>query len=317
MIKEPMLAAKEGSMELLIARLEKSDWFPGLGSPKLDGIRAFVNNDPGDSGLYSRKLKLIPNAHTQTQFGTKELSGLDGELIVGKPNAEDVFRVTLSGVMTHSTAPPSVCLYVFDDFTLHASNFMERVVQTQQRCIALRARGFNVQWVPHTIIADAAALRAFHLRCLLAGYEGSMYRAPSGPYKQGRSTGLEGYLFKLKEFEDGEAKIIGMVEGTHNDNEKTINELGRSKRSSHKAGKRASGAMGAFICQMQNGVTFQCGNGPGLTKAVRDDFWARQEEIVGNAWLKYTSIKIGVKDKPRHPQYAAVIMNEEMDRALW
>ena len=48
-----------------------------------------------------------------------------------------------------------------------------------------------------------------HKKNLKIGYEGSIYRTPSGKYKGTRSWDL----MKFKDFHDAEAEIIGWVEG--------------------------------------------------------------------------------------------------------
>ena len=61
--------------------------YPVLGSCKLDGVRAVVR----EGMLLSRSLKPIPNKFLQKQFSM--LEGFDGELILGDPDDDDVFRM--------------------------------------------------------------------------------------------------------------------------------------------------------------------------------------------------------------------------------
>jgi ATP-dependent DNA ligase len=96
MIREPMLSAKMPSMAELLAAMK----YPMLASRKIDGIRAIGSDHEQIHRLYSRKLKLIPNRATQLQFGSADLIGLDGELVVGDPFGEGVFARTTSGVMS-------------------------------------------------------------------------------------------------------------------------------------------------------------------------------------------------------------------------
>jgi len=96
----PMLAAKTDGENIT---------YPCLVSPKLDGVRAIVRHGQ----VVSRTLKPIPNTHVQRLFGRAALEGLDGELIIGDPTAEDVYRKTVSGVMSED-GKPEVKFYVFD-----------------------------------------------------------------------------------------------------------------------------------------------------------------------------------------------------------
>src|SRR5437899_138139 len=86
------------------------------------------------------------------------------------------------------------------------------------------------------------------IRCIAdcRGFEGVMLRKPDGPYKFGRSTVREGYLMKVKRFTQEEAVVVGYEEQETNLNEATKDALGHTKRSSHKAGKRPAGVLGAL-----------------------------------------------------------------------
>lgn len=293
MIKEPMLAAKEATIEKLIDRMR----FPMLASPKLDGIRAIVEErHAGEFVLLSRKLKPIPNRWCQVLFGSGELWGLDGELIVGDERADDVFGQTSSGVMSIE-GKPNVTFHLFDDFGTN-NTFKERLAYVEYRAKGLA----RVAAVPHELVHDGDDVRAFHEQCLLRNYEGSMYRDPQGPYKQGRSTSREGWLFKLKDFEDAEATVTGVYELQHNLNEATINELGRTRRSSHAENRHGGNTLGGFVLERPDGVVFRCGMGPGLTSARRAELWAIRDSLIGLT-VKYSFLNVSVVDKPRHPKF--------------
>lgn len=265
--------------------------FPALASPKLDGVRCLVLHGVA----VGRSLKAIPNKHVQKLFGRPEFEGLDGELIVGDPTAPNAFNVTSSGVMSVD-GEPDVKFYVFDDFhetggfqrRLHTAH---RRIKKHQRCVA----------VPHVPVNDDAELAEFEQKMLGFGYEGVMLRHFSGPYKHGRSTAREGYLLKLKRFEDGEAAIAGFAELMHNGNEAKTNELGQKERSSHKAGKVGMNCLGAITVQdLKTGIEFDIGTG--FTQADREKLWAVRKDLVG-AVVKYKSQPTGAKDKPRFPVF--------------
>ena len=108
-------------------------------------------------------------------------------------------------------------------------------------------------------------------------------------------------MLKLKRFTDGEAEILGVIEEMENTNEKTVNELGRSKRSSAKEGKVPKGTAGGFrVRDIVSGVVFDIGTG--LTDEDSAFFWANRNAAVGKI-LKYKSFEVGVKDKPRFPVF--------------
>jgi DNA ligase-1 len=276
---KPMLAAPAGELIRL----------PALLSPKLDGIRCLII----DGVACGRSLKALPNKYVQKLFGRSELNGLDGELIVGSPTAKDVFQQTSSGVMSIE-GEPEVMFHVFDDF--HESGGFQRRLHTAQRrikkakcCVA----------VDHHLIQVADDLNHWEEDYLTLGYEGVMLRHPDGPYKHGRSTAKEGWLLKVKRFEDSEAKILGVTELMHNANEAKRNELGHLERSSHKAGKVGKKMLGALMVKdLKTGVEFDIGTG--FTEDQRKLLWA--QDLVGRV-VKYKFQPTGVKEKPRFPVF--------------
>jgi DNA ligase-1 len=150
----------------------------------------------------------------------------------------------------------------------------------------------------------------YETECLEQGYEGVMLRDPAGPYKFGRSTLREGYLLKLKRFEDSEAEVLGVVERQANTNEATVSELGLTKRSHAKAGRVANGALGALkVRDIKTGVEFEIGSG--FTESQRVSFWIRQRSLIGQL-VKYKFFPVGTKDKPRHPIWLGWRSREDM-----
>lgn len=276
--------------------------YPLFASPKLDGIRAVVLNQR----LVSRKLLNIPNKHIFAALsGKPQFDGLDGELIVGSPTADDVYRVTNSAVMSHDGAPAAT-FHVFDihDRPEVFSNrlaYVRDYVQgwSKDRCVAAMARGESaIQLVvhEHVHINDEDALLEYEAQQTALGYEGLILRSGMGVYKHGRSTAREQYMLKVKRFEDSEAEILGVVEEMHNANEAERDELGRTKRSKAKAGLVGKGTMGALqVRDIKSGVEFEIGTG--FTAADRARDWKP------GTILKYKYFPIGVKDKPRHPVY--------------
>lgn len=259
--------------------------FPLLASAKLDGVRAVVR----DGVVFSRSNKPIPNAHVQKLFG--KYTHFDGELIVGDPTSKACYRDTISGVMSVD-GEPDVKLYVFDHVgePSHLYNFRaERltkskhvVVHEQVMCLTLED------------------ILKYEEQCLDAGYEGLILRDPNAPYKQGRSTVKEGYLLKLKRFVDDEATVIGLEERMHNGNVATVNELGRTARSSHKENKSGRGDLGALLLRHSSGIEFSCGTG--FTDGERGEIWANRDRYLGQL-AKYKHFPVGAKDLPRHPVF--------------
>ena len=268
--------------------------FPLYASPKLDGIRALVI----DNQIVSRNLKVIPNNYVNWSLPLHRMNNLDGELIVGNPSAKDVFRKTTSGVMSEQ-GQPDFTFYVFDYIPAAEIPFKDRLYGLRASVQSLHNPRIKI--VPHVLLKDGFELYEYEQTMLLKGFEGVMLRSPKGLYKFGRSTLREGYLMKLKQFEDSEAEIIGFTERMHNENEKTIDELGRAKRSSHKANKHGTGTLGALrVRDISNGVEFDVGTG--FDDKLRAEIWKRQKMHVGSI-IKYKFFPTGSKDKPRFPVF--------------
>ena len=271
--------------------------FPILASAKLDGVRAVVR----DGVVYSRSNKPIPNKFVQQKFGHFE--HFDGELIVGDPTSKTCYRDTISGVMTQDGVP-SVGFFVFDHVRDTGANY-----------------GVRHRWITETkklpdsvVVHDQVLCKSlddvlgYEAECLEDGYEGLILRDPDAPYKMGRSTVREGYLLKLKRFVDDEALIIGFEERQHNGNEATTNELGRTKRSSHKAGKTGRGDLGALVCRFGD-VEFNIGTG--FTDDERAAIWADRDQYLGRL-AKFKYFPVGVKAAPRHPVWLGLRDRRDM-----
>ena len=267
--------------------------YPCIATPKLDGVRAVVRGGV----VYSRSNKPIPNKHVQALFGWAE--NMDGELIVGSPCAEDVYRQTVSGVMTEA-GEPDVYFHIFD--AVHLSDYP----------YTLRAahllKGERIVKVPATMIHNEQDLLAMQESLLGDGFEGLILRNPTAYYKQGRGTMRDQCLMKLKLFVDGEARIIGFQERMHNANELEYDERGYAKRSSHQENQIGRGDLGALIVEA-NGVEFKIGTGFDDETCAR--MWADRDNLLGKL-VKYKSTPIGVKDKPRHPSFLGMRHEDDL-----
>ena len=286
---KPMLAAPTDGENLE---------YPLFASPKLDGVRALVINGV----VMSRSLKPIPNKYVQSIFGLSKLNGFDGELIVGDATAKDVYQKTVSGVMTKE-GQPAVMFKVFDDFDHPCDpGFAARFTRLHDRVVKLPTLQFNNCQILHQVnICNKDELNKWELSFLQDGYEGIMLRHPNGYYKHGRSTLKEGYLLKLKRFEDAEAIILDFYPLMHNANEAEKNELGYTERSSKKVGKVETKELGGFkVRDTKTGVEFDIGTG--FSAAQRSEFFMNGRTLIGKM-VKYKYQKVGVKDKPRFPVF--------------
>lgn len=283
-MKDVMLAGKVD-----LARLQ----YPCFVSPKLDGYRAFIER----KGVMSRNKILYPNKHVQEMFRDPRLIGLDGELLIGSPTSPNAMRNS-SAVMSDADPVPGLLFHAFDYLGGEVTSDTPFTVRYSSMDVLLgKVRHDNIAIVSQTRCDDQEHLMHLEAQAVHAGYEGIMVRATHGPYKHGRSTTREGYLLKLKRFEDSEACVVGFEELQHNENAKDE----RGKRTSHKAGKVAGDTLGAIIVvDCKSGVEFSIGSG--FTQAERSDLWALRDTLI-NRVARYKYFPTGSKERPRFPVF--------------
>lgn len=280
----PMLACSE-SCHHFFDQLK----FPLLASAKIDGIRATVR----DGVVYARSNQPFPNAKLQAKF--KHLDYVDGEFVLGSPTRHDLCRATGGVTNSKDKDVDDLQLYMFDHVLKLNDSFIDR--RNRLFFDALRTSGAIIH--EQRTVATLDDLLAYEQECLDAGYEGLIVRSPNAAYKNGRSTAKEQALLKLKRFTDAEFVVIGFEERMHNGNEATTSALGRTKRSSHAAGKSGRGDLGALICQGE-GFTFNVGTG--FSDSERAEIWNNKAAYEGRL-AKVKFFAIGMKDKPRHPVF--------------
>ena len=199
--------------------------------------------------------------------------------------------------------------YVFDLWT-ERTPFKERLKKLTEAYDAV-LRGpdpqLRVVLVQTTTATNAVHLASIEESWVTIGAEGVILRAPDASYKFGRASRTAGELLKLKRFDDFEAEVIGVYEEQHNANEASTNALGRTERSTAKAGKVGKDTLGGFVCRGLNdfvGVEFRVGTG--FDRAQREELWrlyqATSGEIIGRM-AKIKHFAIGAKDKPRFPTF--------------
>lgn len=268
--------------------------YPLYASPKLDGIRCSIVNGKA----LSRTLKPIPNRYISACLSHPVLEGLDGELIIGEPTSKTCYTSSVSGVMRHDGVP-RFTYYVFD---LHTAGgpFTDRLAVLRNLTATIPGQAY-ICLLEQTLLTNEEYMLEYEAYCVGAGYEGLILRSPNAPYKFGRSTMKEQYLMKLKRFADSDAQIIGFEEEQFNGNTAEINELGRTKRSTHKSGLVGKKTLGAFkVRDLVTGIVFSIGTG--LTAAQRQEYWNNQDKYLGE-FIKYKHFEVGAKIAPRHPVF--------------
>lgn len=279
---KPMLSASLDDVDLNTLR------WPLLASPKLDGVRCLV----WEGVAYSRNAKPIRNHFVQAW--AKKHHNLDGELMVGSPvhdsTGEPLGR-TQSGVMSYDGAP---------DFTYHLFDYVTAAPYSTRARLLGTVEDPRIRLVEQRLVEDPDLLADVECEWLAAGYEGVMLRHPEGPYKHGRSTLREGYLMKLKRFQDGEAVVLRVEEGHANNNALERDELGRAKRSKDSSGLVPNGMVGTLIVMDPVWGELRVAAGT-LSHEMRRLYWQHPSAIVGRT-IHWRSFGYGVKDRPRFPR---------------
>jgi len=273
--------------------------FPVLATPKIDGVRCLVH----EGRALARSLKRIPNDHIRNTL-ERDLAHLplDGELwVTGAQTFGEV-----SGPCMRQSGEPDFRYLVFD-LVLPGVPYEDRVAFLQELSREGELPGY-VQVLAPELVTGVEALMELHEQYLRLGHEGTMFRQPDSPYKFGRSTEREGYLMRIKPFEDAEAEVVGFEEQMRNENALEKNELGYAKRSSRRAGKVPAGRLGKLICRIGE-VEFSIGTG--FTDAQREEIWNNQSEYL-SLTVKFKHQALGAKSKPRIPVFLGFRAKEDM-----
>lgn len=272
--------------------------YPVLGFPKIDGIRAVIHRKQA----LSRKLIALPNQFIQGFFSHDHFQGLDGELVVGSPTDPLCIKHSTSGVMSRD-GEPDFTFYVFDKWDARIPSFQDRLIEARMQ--VERAGAARVVPLEYQVLHCEDDLLTYEAAQLDAGYEGVILRSHNGAYKHGRSTVREGGLLKLKRFQDSEARVLEVIEEQFNGNDAAKDNLGRTKRSSAKAGKVGKGRAGALrVKDLRTGIVFEVGTG--MTDADKEEWWAwwnLPESQRVRRIVKYKFFAVGMQERPRHPVY--------------
>ena len=281
-ITKPMLAGKCERPDSLS--------FPVLATPKLDGIRCLKIN----GRALTRSFKPVSNRFTRGWIEANLPDGLDGELIV----RGTTFSETAGHIGRESGEP---------DFTFAVFDYVSDGVDVPYACRMQELKRLpefaHVEKILPVEIRDAVQLGEYEEQCLSQGYEGVMIRTPESPYKCGRSTEREGWLLKIKRFDDDEAVVLETYEGLSNLNPAERDAFGRTKRSSCKENKVGRGELGGFVVRvMSTGVEFRLGYNHVLGGIDRVTLWEQRASLPGKI-VKFMHQPSGAKEAPRFPKF--------------
>ena len=195
--------------------------FPAYAQPKLDGVRCLATRE----GMFSRGRKQFTSCwHIQEELdiffesNAEVDTKLDGELYTHEFKSQ--FEKIISAVRktAEKTTEKDLELqqkmeyWVYDAPSLggiydETHYFGDRFYEAS---IMIEPEGFeHIRIVPTVIVKNEKELIKLKEKWIQEGFEGAIVRNIRSPYEGKRSFNLQ----KLKDFEDAEFKIVGMVEG--------------------------------------------------------------------------------------------------------
>jgi DNA ligase-1 len=258
---------------------DKAD-YPAFIQPKLDGVRCLFTA----KGAFSRANNRFMNIEHIEQalkpfFAKNPTAVLDGELY--NHGLKDDFEKIISLVKKkkptdndRAEAAELVQYHIYDVASMTIGTYTDRYlfILAEQ---SLKNKAC-LQIIDNNLVLDFDDAVVMHKKNLKLGYEGSMYRTPSGKYKGTRSWDL----MKFKDFHDTEATIIGY-------------EIGKGKR---------QGTLGKFIMQDDEGIEFGCPPGKGYDYKDLANMLDNIHDYIGQR-ATFTYFQRTQAGSYRHPHY--------------
>lgn len=296
--------------------------FPCWVQPKIDGVRAL--NLQGT--LTGRSLDPFEGYGITEFFSQPEFVGLDGEMTLGdKPNCTERLCSKTTGAMGRFkgvTEMADLHWWVFDYLPDPSIPYQSRYTLLTMKVAELNHP--RIHLVPYVVVNNMAELNNAIAAFASQGYEGTIVRNPRAPHKEGRATKKGQQLWRVKPWADAEILVTGITEGMSNQNAAEKSTLGRTKRSSAKAGMVPNGQVGSiqgtlladFHDPLTGTLLFAKGLeitvSPGeMTVAEAIDLFNHPEKIVGHI-VKFQHMTHGVKDLPRFPGYKSHRLAQDM-----
>ena len=258
---------------------DKAD-YPAFIQPKLDGVRCLFTA----KGAFSRANNQFMNVDHITKdlkpvFNRYPTLILDGELY--NHGLKDDFEKIISLVKKKkptdndkAEAAELVQYHMYDVASMTIGTYTDRYL------FLLAEKSFKnkscLQIIDNNLVLDFDDAVVMHKKNLKIGYEGSIYRTPSGKYKGTRSWDL----MKFKDFHDTEATIVGY-------------EIGKGKR---------EGTLGKFIMQDDEGVEFGCPPGKGYDYQALTNMLNNVHDYIGQR-ATFTYFQRTQAGSYRHPHY--------------
>jgi DNA ligase-1 len=223
--------------------------YPVWAMPKIDGVRGL--NPAGT--FVGRSLDEFKAFGLTQLFSGPATMFLDGELTLGAdPVGDGLCRLTSGAVKAFKGVTEVADFhwwlfdYVNDDIKhVKYKDRYQLLVDWFNNELGKLDIAERLHIVPYIVCNNREEADAAYLRFLNEGYEGVIYRNPEAPAKEGRPGVKAQELVRLKPWVTSEGEIVELIEGAKNTNEAKKNTLGRTERSSSKAGQVPNGEVGA------------------------------------------------------------------------
>lgn len=296
--------------------------YPVWKQPKYDGVRAL--NLAGR--LTGRSLKEFKGFGITERFSQGHHRYMDGEMILGPdPVAPRTCSLTTGamGAFKGVTEMADLYWHIFDYVGPDADRVPYRDRYKMAEAWVRSSDDPRLALVPYEVLRSREELEHAIGRDLDFGWEGTILRNPNATYKEGRATAKEQQLWRIKPWGDFEVKVTRLEEGAKNTNEAKTNELGRTERSSAKAGLVPNGEIGAVygiilndVLDHHGRVLFEKGReikaGSGEMTVAEASAWFKDpSQIVGHI-AKIKHMTHGIKDEPRFPTFVSKRLAEDL-----
>lgn len=302
---------------------ESGLYFPLITSTKIDGVFTLIQNGKA----LARSLKPHENKYITELYSNPLFEGLRGELAAGDdPTAEGLVRET-SSVTRRIEGQPETTFWVFDYVTEESKNLPYYIRLAKAKDIVadlLWIHGYtNFRIAPNDWCRSLEDYQLYKNDAMEQGYEGLIVRDPWLPHKEGRSSTKKIHLWRWKPWIDAEIKVTGITEGQTNQNEATTNELGRTKRSTHKENMQPNGLVGSIqgilledlvdcfgkvIKKKDEEVTISPGE---MTAKEKKFYFENPDELVGKI-AKFKYFAYGLKDTGRFMSFVCIRSERDM-----
>jgi len=201
----PMLAHK-------FADHKKKMEFPVYAQPKLNGMRMLFD---GQGGWSRGNKEVIPEVIQHLRFDTGGVV-LDGELML--PN-NVLLQESMSAIKRFQKGKSDKLEYHVYDVVDTELSYTERYNRIQDIC---KNAPKNIKVVKTVRMDDESQVMHLHNLFVMDGFEGTMVRDPKSFYEIGKRSYS---LLKLKDFQDAEYRITGVIDGDGSDSGLAIFEL--------------------------------------------------------------------------------------------